>query len=155
MGKAQQQTEIPGTEQVDNPEVREALNAWISAKADQKDAAETTKLRHTVLLGRMAEAKLDRFTYVDHEGKRRVLVVDREPKAKTKAAPAERKKKPTKAQQAAQERAEEKREEAAAETAGARVDAADAALSAFTGATGQPAHSDPFGRARRAIEGRE
>lgn len=88
--KRQQQTEIPGTETPKNPEVEQALDAWLNAKDEQKDAAATTKLRHHSLLLRLAEAKIERYPYIDpSSGKKKMVVVAREPKAKTITAPKE------------------------------------------------------------------
>lgn len=90
--KRQQQTEIPGTEQVRNPEIEQALDAWLDAKESQKDASQTTKLRHHSLLLRLAESGIDRYPYIDaRTGKKKHVVIARDPKAKTVAAPKESK----------------------------------------------------------------
>lgn len=86
--KRHEQTFIPGTEPVRNPEIEQALDAWMSAKDDQKDAASTTKIRHQSLLLRLAEVGIDRYPYIDPStGKKRMVVVARDPKAKTITAP--------------------------------------------------------------------
>ncbi len=90
--KRQQQTEIPGTEPVRNTEIEQALDAWLAAKDDQKDTAHTTKVRHHSLLIRLGEAGIDRYPYIDPaNGKKKMLVVARDPKAKTITAPKESK----------------------------------------------------------------
>lgn len=90
--KRQEQTFIPGTEPVRNPDIEQALDAWMAAKAEQKDAAETTRLRHTSLLLRLAEAGIERYPYIDpSSGKKKLVVVARDPKAKTITAPKESK----------------------------------------------------------------
>lgn len=90
--KRQQQTEIPGTEPVRNAEIEQALDAWLAAKDEQKSAGETTRLRHFSLLQRLGEAGLENYPYVDPStGKKKLVVVARDPKAKMIAAPRESK----------------------------------------------------------------
>lgn len=81
-----EQTYIPGTEPPNEriPDVDERLYAWLNAKDEQRRAADTTKIRHASLLEKLAELGLTRYRYLDpHDGKKREVVVAREPKAKT------------------------------------------------------------------------
>lgn len=82
------QTEIPGTEAPHHDEVEDAIDAWIDAKEEQRYAAEKTKLRHASLLVLMGNLGLEAYPYVDRTtGKKKQLVIAREPKAKAINAP--------------------------------------------------------------------
>ena len=76
----------------DNPEIKERLHAWLDAKDSQRTAAESTRLRHDVLIAKMVELGIDRYPYVDAiTGKRKHVVADRTPKAKVVNAPSPKK----------------------------------------------------------------
>lgn len=85
------QLEIPGAEDATRiPEVDEALYGWLDAKAAQRKAAETTKIKHASLLERLGALVPDteRYAYLDQfTGKKRFVVVKRDPKAATTNAP--------------------------------------------------------------------
>ncbi len=90
--KAPEQLYLDGTAPPRNEQVDEALYAWLDAQERQRGTADATKVKHAVLLARMAEAKVERYPYLDpSSGKKRTVVVARDPKAKTLAAPKERK----------------------------------------------------------------
>ncbi len=94
--KPAEQTFIPGTEPAPEPErdqdADDRVYAWLDAKAAQKKAADTTKIKHASLLERLAELGVDRYPYLDQfTGKKRFVVVKREPKAGTTNAPKPRK----------------------------------------------------------------
>jgi hypothetical protein len=83
---------LDGTEPPHSNVIDGGIRRWREAIAEQKLAAETTKIRHAKLVELMAEAGLERYPYVDAEsGKRKILVVQKEPKAKQKAAPGAKK----------------------------------------------------------------
>ena len=91
MSKRQEQTQIPGTEPEDitTREDDARLYAWLDAKTVQRKAAGDTKLAHSVLIAALAERGIDRYPYVDQfTGKKRFLVVKREPRATTTKVPA-------------------------------------------------------------------
>lgn len=79
------QLEIAGTERPDkNPDIERALDAWLEAKDEQKGSGERVKLRHSSLLIQMADAGIERYPYIDSSsGKRKEVVIARDPKAKT------------------------------------------------------------------------
>jgi len=83
------QTEIPGTEDpARDHEADERLFAWLDAKSAQRKAADTTKIKHASLLERLGELGIDRYAYLDQfSGKKRFVVVKREPKVVTTRAP--------------------------------------------------------------------
>lgn len=82
------QLEIAGTEVTKNADVEASLDAWLEAKDQQRTSADTTKLRHATLLLHLATAGLEAYPYVDPKtGKKKQVVVARDPKAKTTAAP--------------------------------------------------------------------
>ena len=87
------QTEIPGCEDPQrNPEVDEVLYAYLDAKAAQKKAADATRIKHASLLDHLASLGITRYPYVDQfTGKKRYVVVAKEPKVKTQRAPSPRK----------------------------------------------------------------
>jgi hypothetical protein len=114
MGKKPEQLYIDGTEPPDAPAVRSALHEWLDAKEERSAAAERVKLRHDALLMQMAEHKLERYPYVDATtGKRKHVVADKTPRARTIDAPMLKKRK---------------------ETAGDRQDVTDRALDALVDA---------------------
>lgn len=85
MGKQQ---EIPGYEAPKNADIEQAIDLWLDAKEEAKRAAETTKLRHATLLLHMQQAGLDVYPFVDPKnGKKRQVVIARDPKAKTLKQP--------------------------------------------------------------------
>ena len=91
----ERQTYIPGTEPARDPgridEVETALDAWLAARDKHRDCADAVAIRHESLLSTMAEHGLSRYPYLDpHTGKKRLLVVARDPKAKTTNAPPEK-----------------------------------------------------------------
>lgn len=91
MTKRQEQTQIPGTEPEDittrDDDAR--LYAWLDAKAAQKKAAATTRDTHLILIAALAERGIDRYPYTcAFTGKKRFLVVKREPRATTTKVPA-------------------------------------------------------------------
>ena len=82
------QSEIPGFESVKNPDIERAIDAWLEAKVEQKRAAETTKLRHSALLIQMGNAGIEAYQFIEPgSGRKKLLVVARDPKAKTTKAP--------------------------------------------------------------------
>lgn len=92
MSKPAEQLYIDGTEPPPDPakdhEADDRLYAWLDAKSAQKKAADATRIKHASLLERLGELGIDRYPYVDRfTGKKRFLVVKREPKAATTNAP--------------------------------------------------------------------
>jgi hypothetical protein len=82
------QTEIPGTEQPKNPDIENAIDAWLEAKDEQKYATERTKLRHAGLLVVMQNVGVEAYPFVDPKtGKKKQIVIARDPKAKATKAP--------------------------------------------------------------------
>lgn len=137
-----QQTEIPGTETPTDtavtPELDAQVHGWLDAKDAQVKAATDTKLRHTVLLVKLAEAGVQRYPYTDRAtGKKHYVVVARDPKAKTIKAP----KPKTAKQEAKADKAKEKREKDAAETVEQRTVSRESVADEI----------DPFARTRQAM----
>jgi hypothetical protein len=104
------QTEIPGTEPPDIPEIRDAIYAWEDAK--EKAASEGRLLRDAAkaaeakALELVAEAGLKSYPYVDREsGKRKRFQGVQETKAKTFKAPTSSDKPAKKSDSPAQDRA--------------------------------------------------
>lgn len=88
MTKRQEQLSISGTEPVEIPEVRDALYQWLDSKESRATASEKVRMSHDVLMARMVEAGVDRYAYNDSvSGKRKHVVADKTPKAKTINAP--------------------------------------------------------------------
>jgi hypothetical protein len=82
------QTEIPGTEQVKNPDIEQAIDLWLEAKSEQRYASEKTKLRHASLLLQMANVGCEAYPFVEPDtGKKKLLVIARDPKAKATKQP--------------------------------------------------------------------
>lgn len=83
------QLDIPGTEpDYKNDDIERALDAWLDAKDEQKGAGEATKLRHSALLIQMADAGAEQYPYIERStGKKKWVVIARDPKAKTISAP--------------------------------------------------------------------
>jgi hypothetical protein len=82
------QTEIPGTEVPKNPDIELAIDAWLEAKGEQKYATDKTKIKHSALLIQMANAGIESYPFINPtDGKKKLLVVARDPKAKTTKAP--------------------------------------------------------------------
>lgn len=104
------QTYLPGTEPAHhNADIEKALDAWFEARSSQRSAADATKIRHEALLLHMGHAGVESYPYVDPmTGKKRLVKVDRTPKAKTATAPKWSKRD---ADAATPEEAEEKRKE--------------------------------------------
>lgn len=87
------QTYIAGTEPPDEPQIAEvaiAVDAWLAAKKKQALAAEAVKIRHETLLEALSEHGLERYPYHDDNGRKRYVVADKTPRAKTIAAPKKR-----------------------------------------------------------------
>lgn len=85
MGKQQ---EIPGTEAPKNVDIESAIDLWLESKDEQKYATERTKLRHQTLLLHMGNAGIDVYPFTcPKSGKKKQIVVARDPKAKTLKAP--------------------------------------------------------------------
>lgn len=119
MSKRQEQTSIPGTEPVEIPAVRDALHQWLDKKDERATASESVRLSHDVLMARMLEAGVDRYAYVDAvSGKRKHVVADKTPKAKTINAPLPK-------------REGRRGRDRDVETPGDRVDAVEQALDRF------------------------
>lgn len=86
--KRHEQQNIPGTEPVEVPDVRDALHAWLDAKDEQRQLSKRVRMSHDVLIGHMQENKLERYPYVDSiTGKKKHVYVGRDPKAKVINAP--------------------------------------------------------------------
>jgi hypothetical protein len=90
-----QQLYIEGTEPPEDPpvipEVAQAVDAWLAAKKKQANAAEATKMRHEILLGHLQEHKIERYPFIDQvTGRKKYVVADRTPKAKTITAPSKK-----------------------------------------------------------------
>jgi hypothetical protein len=82
------QTEIPGTETPKNPDIEHALDMWLEAKDEQRRAADAVKLRHATLLLHLQNVGCDAYPYVDPKtGKKKQVVVARDPRAKVVKAP--------------------------------------------------------------------
>jgi hypothetical protein len=86
------QTEIPGTEPPDIPEIRDAIYAWEDARADAASEAkrlrDAAKAAEAKALELVAEAGLKSYKYVDREsGKQKRFQGVQETKAKTFKAP--------------------------------------------------------------------
>jgi DNA adenine methylase len=86
------QLEIRGTEDKENPEIKEKINAWLDAKDAQADAGQKTKKRHAEVILAIQSAGLDRYPFIDPKtGKRKYAMVANEFKVSTGPAPAEKK----------------------------------------------------------------
>lgn len=71
-----------------NPKIELALDGWLEAKTEQKNAGEMARTKHSVLILHLQEAGIDAYPYVDPTtGKKKQVVVAREPKAKLVNAP--------------------------------------------------------------------
>jgi len=82
------QQEIAGFEAPKNADIDNAIDQWIESKDEQKYATERTKLRHAALLLHMQNAGIDAYPFVDPKtGKKKQIVIAREPKAKATKAP--------------------------------------------------------------------
>lgn len=91
--KPREQLSIDGTEPPRNKPVEAAIDRWLDARREQKLGAETTKIRHAKLVELMTEAGVDKYPYTDPEtGKRKLVDITPERKAKTKPAPSEKSK---------------------------------------------------------------
>lgn len=94
MARRREQMQIPGTEQPEEPvipEVAEAIDRWLEAKDEQQRASEVTKIRHQTLLSELAEHGLERYPFIDERtGRKRYVVADKTPRAKTVNAPERR-----------------------------------------------------------------
>lgn len=82
------QTYFPGTEPPNqDPDIEAALDAWLEAKHQQKNASEATNIAHAALVVRVTESGREHYAYVDRtSGKKRIVYPDRSPRMKTKAA---------------------------------------------------------------------
>lgn len=91
MTSSRAQTYIPGTEppeEIEVPEITEALDAWLEAKQQQRAASFTTRVKHQTLMMRMADHKLERYPFVDpSNGRKKCVLADSTPKAKITPAP--------------------------------------------------------------------
>jgi hypothetical protein len=105
MTRPQIQSFIPGTEPppdpVKNDEVETLMWSWLDQRDENKRGAATVKMRHATLLEKLKELGIDRYPYVDaFTGKKRYVVVNREPKLKTTNVPKPpREKKPKKSRE--------------------------------------------------------
>jgi hypothetical protein len=82
------QHELAGFEAPRNADIEASLDLWLEARDEQKYAVDKTKLRHAALLLHMANAGIDAYPFVDQRtGKKRQVVIARDPKAKTLSAP--------------------------------------------------------------------
>lgn len=82
------QSFIPGTEPPDVVQVvaiDDAIEAWHEAKRARRAANDDVSNTESSLLSLLAEHKLDRYPYTDPEGKKRAIVVKRDPRAVSKA----------------------------------------------------------------------
>lgn len=81
--KRPEQLQVPGTEPVEpHPAIRTALDAWLAARDDAKDARQAVVNAHDVLLDAIAAAKISFYTY-DEGAKRKRVFPSAEPKLKT------------------------------------------------------------------------
>jgi hypothetical protein len=90
--KAPEQLYFEGTEPPPDPardsEADERVYAWLDAKAAQKKALDVTKIKHASMLERLGELKVERYPYTDQfSGKKRFVVVKRDPKAVMTSVP--------------------------------------------------------------------
>jgi len=86
--KRHEQTNIPGTEPVEVPEVRDALHRWLDSKDEQRALSRRVKMEHDVLIASMLEHKIERQGFTDSiTGKKRHVYADRTPKAKVINSP--------------------------------------------------------------------
>lgn len=82
------QTFIPGTEPPHDPDIESAIVAWWSAKAAQKRAAAETKHAHAAVILHIQHAGLEAYPWTNPDtGRKRNIVITREPKAKETQAP--------------------------------------------------------------------
>lgn len=64
-------------------DVERGIDEWLEAKEAQRSAADATKLKHATLLVLLQNAGIEAYPYTDPKtGKKKLLVVAREPKAK-------------------------------------------------------------------------
>jgi hypothetical protein len=71
-----------------NNDIESAIDLWLESKDEQKYATERTKLRHQTLLLHMGVAGIDVYPFTcPKSGKKKQIVVARDPKAKTLKAP--------------------------------------------------------------------
>lgn len=89
--RIQKQSYLPGAEPPDDPDIEEinqGLDAYLSAQGDQKQAGETTRIRHASLVQLISDHGLDRYPYIDPaSGKKKHIVIARDPKLKSVPAP--------------------------------------------------------------------
>lgn len=136
--KKPEQLFIDGTEPppdpARDPDVDDAVFAWLDAKAAQRKAADTTKIKHASLLAMLGDKEIERYPYLDQfTGKKRFVVVKREPKAATTNAP-----KPPKPKR---ERKERKKPDPAEQVEHRKVSRASV-----------EAEIDPFAATRRSMD---
>jgi hypothetical protein len=80
------QTSIPGTD-VDNPEVRDAIERWLEACERAKKAAERRQEADDAIVVTMLRLGISYHPYINPEtGKRKYRVVDTTPKGKSVSA---------------------------------------------------------------------
>lgn len=83
MTKRPQQLYFDGTEPVEpHPAIRTALDAWLAARDDAKDARVAVVNAHDVLLDAIQAAGLQYYSY-DEDGRRKRVWPSAEPKLKT------------------------------------------------------------------------
>lgn len=84
-----EQTYLPGTEPPHhNVDIERALATWYEAKIAQKRASADTKLAHATVVLQIQHAGLEAYPWTNPDtGKKRNIVITREPKAKEANAP--------------------------------------------------------------------
>ena len=99
MARTQRQTSIAGTQteeekiieslsDKDRKAIDDDLDYWLSRQSNQRAAGAETKAAHSTLVKRASDHKLTRWPYIDpNTGKKKHLVIKREPKATTMNAP--------------------------------------------------------------------
>ena len=141
------QTYIPGTEPTPDPahdpEISAQVDAWQKAKQEQREAADTTAIRHAKLLELLNDRGVARYPYTDPAtGRKRYVVVEAEPKAKLTKPIAQK----PKDERKAEKRAEKRDVQLAASVEHRKVSRAE--VEAEMGPT------DPFRATREAMEAR-
>lgn len=152
-----EQTYFPGTEPPpEDPERTKALDevvyAWLEGKTEQRKAADTTKMRHSTMIARLVEAGAARYPYKDYAGRKRYVVVDTTPKAKTSSGPRPKKSgKPKRSKRWADD-ADKDPNEKAAERAQKRLDEdANRVESRRVPRASVDADVDPFAATRKGL----
>lgn len=152
------QTYIPGTEPTPDPahdpEISAQVDAWQKAKQEQREAADTTAIRHAKLLELLNDRGVARYPYTDPAtGRKRYVVVEAEPKAKL-TKPITQK---PKDERAAEKRAEKREADEAARVSHRKVDGDEARKKlkitvTAGGETVDVSDVDPFAKVRESME---